>query len=266
MKELDVAVEAAKKAGEILKQEYQKTHTAQRKADNTEVSEADLAAEKIIIKTIKHYFPDHGIFSEEAGLASPKPGEGGSQSEYLWIIDPLDGSTNFLKHLGHFCTIISVVKNKKPLAHTVYIPLIDELFTAEIGKVAKLNNQSISFSHINDLKLSLIALGRSSVNTARHGRIYEKLTPLVRSNRLMGSTTIQACYTAQGRFEALVCSDCKLYDILAAASIAEASGAKVTDFSGNPWQPNFSDPTSTSDILISNPYIHPQVVTALKNL
>lgn len=256
---LDVAIEAAQAAGEVLRQEYQKNHTGQRKADNTEVSDTDLAAEKVIIETIQKNFPDHAIFSEEAGMQK-------TNSEYLWIIDPLDGSTNFLKHLGHFCTIVSVVKSNQPLAHAIYIPLTDELFAVETSGSAQSNDQTITPSTIDNLKHSLIAIGRSSLNTTRHAQIYATLTPYIRSNRLMGSTAIQACYVGSGRFEALVCGDCKLYDILAAAMIAQAAGAKVTDFSGNPWQPNFSDPTSASDVLISNPHIHADLVAALKNL
>lgn len=258
MKELDVAIEAAKSAGEILKQQYPKTHTVQRKVDNTLVSEADLAAEKIIIETIKKNLPDHAIFSEEAG-SQP------SKSDYLWIIDPLDGSTNFLHRLGTFCTAIAVVKKNQPVAAAVYLPLTNELFSAQADQ-AQLNNQSIHPSEVPKANQALISWGRGTVNYERHTRLYSELTKHVRSIRFFGSVVIQACYAACGRLDAFINSDCKLYDAIAGAIIAQAAGAKVTDFSGNLWQPNFSDPTSVSDILISNPHIHNDLVAALKGL
>ena len=259
MKELDVAIEAAQSAGEVLRQEYQKNHTAQHKTDNTLVSEADFAAEKVIIDVIKHNFPDHAIFSEEAGLASKK-------SDYLWIIDPIDGSTNFLKHLAHFCTAIAIVKKNEPIAAAVYLPLTDELFAAERGEKATLNNKTIEVSDTKQLDQALFAWGRGKKNLDRHVEGYKQLTQRVRSVRLLGSAIINECYTACGRFDAYAYSDCKLYDAIAGAIIAEAAGAKVTDFAGQAWQPNLADPTSASDILISNPHIHSDLVAALKNL
>lgn len=260
MKELEVAIEAAKAAGEILLQEYQKNHTGQRKADNTLVSEADLAAEKTIIDTIRKSFPDHAIFSEEAGLQK-------TDSEYLWIIDPLDGSVNFLHHLGNFCTAVALVKNHQPQLAAVYLPLTDELFVAQAGQGATLNSQPIHVSDTHDAARSaLIAWGRGSHDHARHTRFYSGLTSHVRSIRLVGSVILQECYAACGRFDAFMNSDIKLYDALAGAIIAQAAGAKVTDFSGKPWQPDFSDPTRVSDILISNPHIHTDLVAAVKNL
>ncbi len=256
MKELDVAIEAAKAAGEVLQEEYQKAHIAQLKPDNTLVSDADLAAEKIIIKIIKKHFPDHAIFSEEAG-SSP------SKSDYLWIIDPLDGSANFLHHLGIFCTAIAVVKQNQPLAAAVHLPLTGELFTVGEDQAA-LNGKPIQPSTTPDAKQSLIAWGRGSVNHPRHTHLYSGLTPHIRSLRLFGSVVIQACYVGCGYLDAFLNSDCKLYDAIAGAMIAEAAGAKVTDFAGNLWQPNFKDPTSTSDVLISNPHIHATLVQALR--
>lgn len=258
MKELDVAIQAAKAAGEILREEYKKNYTGQRKADNTLVSEADLAAEKTIIETIKQYFPDHSIFSEEAGFLSGK-------SDYLWIIDPLDGSTNFLHHLGNFCTAVALVKGNQPVAAAVCLPLTNELFSAETGQAATLNDKPISVSSTPEARHALLALGRSTVDIQRHARLYPLATLPLHSVRMLGSLIINTCYTACGRFDAHVCSDIKLYDALAGAMIAEAAGAKVTDFAGNPWQPNFADPTSTTDILISNPHIHSALVAALQS-
>lgn len=260
MKELDVAIEAAKAAGEVLRVEYQKNHTGQRKADNTLVSEADLAAEKVILETIQKNFPDHATFSEEAGLEK-------KDSEYLWMIDPLDGSTNFLHHLGNFGTSIALVKGNQHLVAAIYLPLTDEMFTAEAGKSAKLNGQIIAVSATtNTAHETLVAWGRSSINRERHAQLYTKLTPHVRSLRFSGATVVNTCYTAAGRFDAFLNSDCKLYDVIAGAIIAEAAGATVADFSGNPWQPDLSRGDSVSDVLISNPHIHADLVAALKGL
>lgn len=264
---LQVAIEAATAAGETLRQEYQKNHTGQRKADNTLMSEADFAAEKVIIETIQKNFPSHAIFSEEAGLARRSFSEGEPDSEYLWLIDPLDGSTNFLHHLGNFCTAIALVKNQQPQLAAVYLPLTDELFLAEQGKDATLNGQTIRVSETHDAaRNALVAWGRSSINRERHARLYASLTNHVRSLRFMGSVVMSACYTACGRFDTFVNSDIKLYDAMAGAIIAQAAGGVITDFSGNPWQPNYADPGSPSDILISNPHIHADLIAALKNV
>lgn len=259
MKEFDVAIEAARAAGEILREQYEKTPVTRHKADNTEVSDADLVAEKVIIETIRKSFPDHGIFSEEAGSSL-------SKSEYLWIIDPLDGSTNFLHHLSHFCTAIALVRENQPLLGVIYAPLAKELFAAQTNQPASVNSQPITSSNTAQLSHSLIHFGRSALNTPRHARVYQAIAERLRTLRLTGSTALGGVFAACGRVDAHVHSDVKLYDILAAAVIAQSAGARVTDFSGNPWQPDFSDPTSTSDVLISNPHLHADLVAALKGL
>lgn len=256
MNEFTVAQAAARAAGEVLRRQYPERHQRRVKPDDTLVSDADLAAEKTIITTIATSFPHHAIFSEEAGIKK-------TNSDQLWIIDPLDGSTNYLHHLGNFCVSIALVLAGQPRLGVIYLPLTDELFAAESGQAATLNDQPISPSATGDVRQALIGFGRSSVQAPRHAHIYQALTSHIRSSRLIGSTLIHASYAADGRIDALVGSDCKLYDIIAGAIIARSAGAAVTDFSGQPWQPDCTDPTSTSDVLIANQVLGAALVTVL---
>ena len=265
MNELATAVQAARSAGAILREEYQKNHKGQRKSDNTLVSEADLIAEKAILGIIQQTFPEHSIFSEESGFASPKPGEGGhATSEYLWIVDPLDGSTNFLERLHHFAVAIALVKSGEPRLGVIYHPLTDELFCAEAGQGATLNGEPLQPSTETDLARALVHFARGHVNTERHAKIYQAVTTRTHSLRLIGSASLGSAYTSAGRFSAHVASDCKIYDAIAGSVIAKSAGLKVTDFAGNDWQPDVSDPASASDIIISGPNIHDQLIAALR--
>ena len=257
MNELATAVQAARSAGAILREEYQKNHKGQRKSDNTLVSEADLIAEKDILGIIQQTFPEHSIFSEESGMHK-------QDSEYLWIVDPLDGSTNFLERLHHFAVAIALVKSGEPRLGVIYHPLTDELFCAEAGQGATLNGEPLQPSTETDLARALVHFARGHVNTERHAKIYQAVTTRTHSLRLIGSASLGSAYTSAGRFSAHVASDCKIYDAIAGSVIAKSAGLKVTDFAGNDWQPDVSDPASASDIVISGPNIHDQLIAALR--
>lgn len=254
---LEQAIEAAKKAGEFLKTSFTRNHTLSYKDALNVVTEADIAAEKIILGVLQTSFPDHSFFSEEAGLID-------NTSEYLWIIDPLDGTTNFSRHFGHFGVSIALTYQHKPILGVVSKPLTGDIVRAEIGKGAFLNDQKIKVNNESALEKSVILMGRanSPKENRRFGAIYASLEPRIRTFRAYGSIAMDGCAVAQGLFDACVMNGANSYDCAAVATIGIEAGALVTDFKGNSW----SSVPSISDIVIANPSLHKQLLPLINGI
>ncbi len=250
---LSVAVSVAKKAGNLLKKSFRRAHTVSYKDAHNVVSESDVQAEKIIMAGIKKKFPTHDIFSEEAGMDA-------QGSDFLWIVDPLDGTTNFTRAVPHFCVSIALAKKGQVVLAVVYNPITGEIFTAEKGKGAFLNGKKISASGLDDISKAVVLVNRgaSKEEKVRYTKIFDLLYKHVRSIRVYGSTALDLCYTAAGRFEAVIDNGCEFYDCAAGNLIAMEAGAMVTDFKGSRWA------VKKSDILVCSPLLHPQFVGILK--
>lgn len=256
---LDTAIKAAQTAGQLIKDNF-KTDTSQSYKNSSQiVTKTDLAAEKAIIDIIQAKYPDHSFFSEEAGAID-------NNSEYTWVIDPLDGTTNFVHHLKFFCVSIALVRKNTIQLGVVFSPLTNELFTAQIDKPSQLNNQPIQVSKLQDINKAVVFIGRNSLpeKTNRLGSsIFYHTAQNTRTQRILGSAALEICYTACGRFDAQIINNCNFYDAAAGAIIAQQAGATVTDFSGQPWQPPVD---GSQDLLIANPSLHPQFTSFLKDL
>ncbi|OGY33302.1 MAG: hypothetical protein A3C02_00405 [Candidatus Andersenbacteria bacterium RIFCSPHIGHO2_02_FULL_45_11] len=254
---IDAAIQAAKNAGEVIRTNFVNSvlPTVTYKDANNIVTETDTSAELAIFSVLKKEFPDHSFFSEEAGLTQ-------TQSEYLWVIDPLDGTSNFAQGLPFFCVSVALFKNNQPILGVIYDPIHDELFAAQAGKGAQLNGTPITSSNANTLEKSVLALGRgSSVESKlRHTSIYTAITPKVRSARVMGSAALAITYSACGRLDGIIINDCKFYDCAAANIIARESGALVSDFAGNPLT---HETEGMNDILIASPNIQQELIQIL---
>ena len=242
---LDIAIEAAKKAGKLLLELFNSKTDVTYKNDSSIVTEADLQADYLIIKLIESSFPQHSIISEESGRKD-------KVSDYLWVIDPLDGSTNFFVKNPFFAVSIGLIYKQQPLLGVIYSPFLDELFFAESNRGAYLNEQVISVNKNVTLESSFLAFcnGRDLHSRKQIVKIYRELK--FRNNRVrqLGAAALELCYVASGRFGAFIMPSINVWDIIAGALIVKEASGIVTDFKNNPFN------LTSSDIIASSPLIH----------
>ncbi len=248
------AITAAKQAGNIIKQNFSASHSSPvtYKDQYNIVTTTDIAAEQAIFAILKKEFPSHIFFSEEAGLTK-------TTSEYLWVIDPLDGTSNFAQHIPFFCVSIALFQHGQPILGVIFDPIHDELFTAETSKGAQLNNTPMTPSNTEALGKSVLALGRGSSmeSKLRHTTLYASITPKTRSARVIGSAALGITYVACGRFDGMIMNDCNFYDCAAANIIARQAGAIVSDFHGTPLS---HETEGSNDILITNKNLQSEII------
>jgi len=248
-------ISLAKEAGKILKAGYYKTKTISSKGSQGIVTDTDIRAETAIIKRIKKRYPMHSILCEESGTHIK------SGAEYLWIIDPLDGTTNFAHNNTAFCTSIALFHKNNPLYGAVYSPITDEFFFAERGKGATLNGRKIRVSR-NSLRNALLCTGFAYKRDRSMFSNLDVIGNILRKGaqgiRLDGSAALDLCYVACGKYDCFWESNLSPWDIAAAALIAEEAGARVTDFKKNKWQ------LHGKEIIASNKNIYDDVLKVLK--
>jgi len=200
---------------------------------NNLVTEADHAAEKAIIEIIQADFPSHYILSEESG-------ELPSSSEYKWIIDPIDGTVNFSNGIPICCVSVGLEKDGKMILGAVYNPLMDELFFAQTGFGASLNDKKIQVSEKNEVIKSCLVTGFPyTYLDAPNGplQVFEKLIRKGIPVRRLGSAAIDLCWVAAGRFDGFYEHKLHAWDSAAGFLIVQEAGGTVTDFAGNPYSP-----------------------------
>lgn len=243
---MDIAIESAQRAGKLILNLFHQDIEITTKLDSSILTEADLKADTLIKTIIQDSFPNHDILSEESGREN-------NRSEYLWVIDPLDGSTNFSVHNPFFAVSISLVSKNQPLLGVVYSPIQDELFTAESNRGAYLNNQSITVDKnrtLEDLFLAY-ANGRDLNSRKQMVEIFGKLKLLNNKIRQVGAAALELSYVASGRFGAFLMPGSNAWDVFAGALIVKEAGGVVTDFQNKPLTLN------SSDIIACSPSIHP---------
>ncbi len=252
---LDIAITAARAAGDIIKRDYTLTKTVSYKDGGSIVTTTDTEAETAILNVLNKNFPDHAFFGEESGDS------GRPESDYIWVIDPLDGTTNFTRQLSQVAVSIALQKNHQPQIGVVYNPLTDQLFSAVKSRGACLNNQPISPSPTDNLTKAVIGLGRSP-QPDRDGLtdLISKFSRRARTVRVLGSHALQTCYVANGQLDAYVAASANYYDIAAASLIAQEAGAAITDFTTKTWQP---DPRGRYDLLAANPQLASDILNIL---
>lgn len=247
------AVIAAKEAGRALKENLGKNHIIEMKGALDIVTEMDMYVEDLIIKRLKHAFPDHGILTEESD-------EQKTSSGFRWIIDPLDGTTNYAHAYPVFCVSIALEKDGDVILGVVYNPMLDELFTSEKGGGAYLNDKKIQVSKVKDLNTSLLATGfpydirTSSNNNISH---FSNFAVRVQAIRRAGSAALDLCYLACGRFDGFWELKLKPWDIAAAGLIIKEAGGVLSDFKGKPFSIHFPE------TLASNGLIHKEMLEVL---
>ncbi|MBM4331889.1 MAG: inositol monophosphatase [Deltaproteobacteria bacterium] len=249
-----IAILAAKEAGLLLKNKLgQRRKVAYKGAVNL-VTEMDLLAEKVIVSTINRRYPDHNILAEEQTTKQ-------KNSPFRWIIDPLDGTTNYAHGFPVFCVSIALEKSGEIILGVVYDPTRGELFLAEKGKGARLNGKKIQVSSVPKLSLSLLATGfpydlrESPVNNFDH---FHNFALRVHAVRRAGSAALDLCYVAAGRFDGFWEMKLGTWDMAAGSLIVREAGGKITDFSGKNLGLN------GQHVLASNGKIHREMLNILK--
>ncbi len=247
---LPVAVRAAKSAGKLLRAHYGKLSQSQiaTKSKNDFVTVLDKRSEKIVISTVKKSFPSHGFYAEESGR------EAGS--EYVWVIDPLDGTSNYIHHFPMFAVSIGVAKGDTIVAAVVYDPIHDELFTAEKGRGAFLNGKRIRVSGTRRLADAFMATGipfRARERFDQYVTSFKTISMASAGMRRGGSAALDLAYVACGRFDGFWELDLSPWDIAAGALLIEEAGGKIADM----WGKNRY--LATGDIMGSNPHIYKEL-------
>lgn len=228
---LNIAVRAARKAGNHIAKSLENVEKIEStlKGTNDFVTNVDKEAETIIIDTIKNSYPEHCIIAEENGTID------GKDKDVQWIIDPLDGTTNFIKGIPHFAVSIAVrIKGKTEVA-CVYDPMQNELFTAQRGSGAQLNSARIRVKQPKDLQGAIIATGfpfKQKQHSESYFKIMSAMFVEVADFRRAGSAALDLCYVAAGRVDGYFELGLKPWDIAAGELIAREAGAIITDFAG----------------------------------
>lgn len=245
-----------KRAGQILTDYFQKNKKLLkiRKHSKEIVTFYDKLIDKFLIKEIEKRFPDHNFLTEESGFKN-------KNSDFTWLIDSLDGTSNFAVGNPLFSISIALIKNKKLILGAIYSPIIDELYFTEKGKGAFLNNQKIKVSRINRLaKGYLYFCEGGELNRKRTFKIIKKIYPHVIELRKLGSAALEAAWVAAGKGEGYLTTKINPWDVGAGVLIVEEAGGKVTDFKNKTWQ------LIQTDFIASNGKVHPGIVKLVKNL
>ena len=247
-KMLEIAKEAAYEAGEIQLSFLGKKKGIQRKSCYSDlVTDADKQSEEKIMSILNTYFPDHDILGEETGFHREH------SSEYLWVVDPLDGTTNFTHNFPHFAVSIGLVKNKQIILGVVFDPCKNELFWAGEGTGAYLNSEPINTSKTDRLEESLLATGFApgKHDTLEKNLVYfTEFMHKAKALRRPGAASLDLCYVACGRLDGFWELNLSPWDVTAGAFIIKEAGGKVTNFDSEEFDPD------VKNILATNGFLH----------
>jgi myo-inositol-1(or 4)-monophosphatase len=255
---LNVAIKAARAAGAIINRaalDVEAVRVSQKQV-NDFVTEIDQASERIIIETLLTAYPDHGILAEESGSQHGNP-----NADHIWIIDPLDGTTNFLHGLPHFAISVAVEERGELIAGVVYQPLVDELFWAEKGQGAYLNESRLRVSGRDKMENALLATGIPFKGKEGHEEFMAEMAefmPSVAGIRRFGSAALDLAYVAAGRYDGFWESNLQPWDIAAGILLVREAGGYVTDMNGG------TDMLKTGGIIAANDHLHMPMQRVLK--
>ena len=264
MKEItNLLIEALHKSGNIIKQGINKQKKLSYKGEIDLLTVTDKLVEKTITKLIKKKFPGHFILAEESGHKDAPWRVSTHKDEYKWIIDPLDGTTNFFHSFPHVCTSIAVEKNGMIIMGGVYDPIRDELFFAERNKGAFLNKKRINVSRTRRLSQSLLITG-FPYDRRRYAEYYlsffRAFMMKCHGIRRAGSAALDFCYVACGRIDGFWEFKLHPWDVAAGSLIVEEAGGRVTDFAGKKYT------IYGTETLASNGFIHNEMRRVIKNI
>ena len=251
---LKVAIEAAKESGEYMLGHIGKLKEVSRKRGfNDLVTDVDKASEKIIIDSVRKAFPSHSILAEESG-------EHDAQSEVKWVIDPLDGTTNYAHTFPSFCVSIGVVMGDSVKVGVVYDPTRDELFSSQSGKGAFLNDTPIKVSKVLSVQESLVATGFGYDVNDKLANVDHFKTMLIKAQavRRPGSAALDLCYVAAGRLDGFWELGLSPWDTAAGQFLVKEAGGVITTMEGGPFD------IYMKGIVATNGTIHEEMLDLLR--
>ncbi|TNC94660.1 MAG: myo-inositol-1(or 4)-monophosphatase [Gallionellaceae bacterium] len=251
---LNIAVKAARRAGNLIHRAADNLDhlTVTKKSHADYVSEVDRAAERIIVETLLEAYPTHAILAEEGGAQG--------QSEYVWIIDPLDGTTNFLHGVPQYAVSIALQHNGVLTQSVVYDPTKNDLFTATRGRGAYLNDKRLRVSKRKEMTDALIGTGFPYTRFEHMGaymNIFQDLMQKTAGLRRPGAASLDLAWTAAGRYDGFFETGLKPWDIAGGALLISEAGGIVSDLAGNQ---NF---LTSGHICAGNPFIHEQLLKVI---
>ncbi len=253
---LNIAVRAARVAGNIIARGFENRDEldTQAKGDNDFVTKIDKEAEQAIISKIKQSYPDHAFYGEESGKQ-------GDDETFTWVIDPLDGTTNFIKGIPHFCVSIALLHKGRLDQAVVFDPIRGELFTASKGSGAQLNGYRIRASKARDLNQTVLATAfpfKQKELMPEFNAQFTQIFAAAGDVRRSGSAALDMAYVAAGRYDGYWEKGINPWDIAAGELLVREAGGLVTDFKGN------NDPLYSGEIVAGSPRVVQQLVKHLK--
>lgn len=258
----DVAITAATLAGNRLLQNFRRHHavilgqqvnSVQNRSLSKEVTSAmDHEADRIVIDLITERCPDHNLLTEETGLVD-------RGSPYTWIVDPLDGSSNFLNHNPFFAVSICLAKDNVPITGVVFSPFLEEIAVARRGQGCTINGRRVSVSSTSEFsKAYIVGCPGGDKNNVRFAKMEYALHQNIKDFRKIGAAAIEAYMVASGRVDAFTTLQISPWDVAAGVLCAEEAGGRVTDFHGEPWNLN------KSDLVVTNGLLHDDILAQIQ--
>lgn len=253
--ELITAIEAIITAGKILKKNFNEDYQVIRKSPKEMVSVVDMQSQEIISKILKDKYPDYGIITEEKRLNEVTTSNN-------WIIDPIDGTHNYIAGLPFSGISIGLMKENEFYLGVIYLPIEDNLFYAVKGKGAYCNGRAIYVSHNQDLSKSIINYDNQFYLAEKAFDYYKLLTQQAFTTRIFGVATRDLCFIASGKIDGRIWNSTKICDIAAGIVILTEAGGKITNFDGSPCNIN------SKSVVASNGHVHNQLLNIFneKNL
>lgn len=256
---LNIAVKAARRAGSVINRAALNLDLLEVRAkqQNDFVTEVDRAAEEAIIDTIREAYPEHAILAEESGLSGPA-----TESEFQWIIDPLDGTTNFIHGFPQYAISIALAQNGQLQHGVIYDPNRNELFTASRGKGAFLNDRRIRVSKRVRMNESLIGTGfpfKNLQHSDAYIAMFRELTEKTAGLRRPGAAALDLAYVACGRTDGFFEIGLKPWDMAAGALLVQEAGGLVSDFAG---EAAYLD---TGNLVSGNPKVFAQLLQIVQS-
>ena len=254
---LQVMIAAARKAGRKLARDFGEVAELQvsKKGPADFVSAADIKAEEVLVEELSKARPGYGFQAEERGVVE------GTDKTHTWIIDPLDGTTNFLHGLPHFAINIALERDGAVVAGVTFNPATNELFWAEKGRGAFLNDKRLRVAARRQLLDSILATGIPFAGKPGHGQFLKELhqlTQRVAGVRRFGSAALDLAYVAAGRFDGYWERDLKPWDIAAGGLMVLEAGGTISGADGEPFSP------AQGTVCAANPDLHPLILERLK--
>lgn len=232
---LQIACNTALAAGSLIKQRYAQPHEIRKKGAINLVTETDLAAEALIIEHLRHQTPAIPIMAEESPHALALRGQ-----PIYWVVDPLDGTTNFAHGIPHFAVSIALLAHEQPKVAAIYHPMLDELFCASLGGGAWLNDRPISVTKTVPLIDALVATGFPYDIESTVTQVMKQLgrvLPAVRDIRRAGAAALDLAYVASGRLDGFYEINLQPWDTAAGWLLVTEAGGRLSDFRGAPYSP-----------------------------